>query len=177
MKRLLDSGYFWIALSSLLLSVGVALIITFWSWPHPEASTTESNSETIRNVGLLLAGVLAFVFALWRAWVAERQAATARDQAKIAQEQAATAERGLLNERYQKGAEMLGSDVLSVRLGGIYALQRLADEQPKQYHVQIMRLFCAFVRNPNTGREQATRPRAATTSRCLCRNACDRCTR
>ena len=43
---------------------------------------------------------------------------------------------------------MLGNNVLSVRLGGIYALQRLAEEHPKQYHVQIMQLFCAFVRHP-----------------------------
>ena len=42
---------------------------------------------------------------------------------------------------------MLGSRVLSVRLGGIYALQSLASEDPTQYHIQIMRLFCAFVRN------------------------------
>ena len=43
---------------------------------------------------------------------------------------------------------MLGSEVLSVRLGGVYALQRLAEEWPEQYHIQIMRLFCAFVRLP-----------------------------
>ena len=43
---------------------------------------------------------------------------------------------------------MLGSNVLSVRLGGIYALGRLASEYPEQYHIQIMRLFCAFVRFP-----------------------------
>ena len=43
---------------------------------------------------------------------------------------------------------MLGNEVLSVRLGGIYALQRLADEWPDQYHIQIMCLFCAFVRLP-----------------------------
>ena len=43
---------------------------------------------------------------------------------------------------------MLGSEVLSVRLGGIYALQRLAEEHPEQYHLQIMELLCAFVRFP-----------------------------
>ena len=43
---------------------------------------------------------------------------------------------------------MLGSDVLSVRLGGIYALRRLAEEHHEQYHLQIMSLFCAFARFP-----------------------------
>ena len=43
---------------------------------------------------------------------------------------------------------MLSSEVLSVRLGGIYALQRLAEEYPEEYHVQVIRLFCAFARHP-----------------------------
>ena len=44
---------------------------------------------------------------------------------------------------------MLGNDVLSVRLGGIYALHSLAEEHPHQYYVQSMRLLCAFVRHPH----------------------------
>lgn len=87
----------------------------------------ESGSTIIRNVGLLIGGLSAIVLAVWRNVISQR---------------------GLLNERYQKGAEMLGSDVLSVRLGGIYALQRLAEDHPRQYHVQVIRLFCAFVRHP-----------------------------
>ena len=43
---------------------------------------------------------------------------------------------------------MLGSEVLSVRLAGIYTLERLARDEPEKYHVQVMRLLCAFVRYP-----------------------------
>ncbi len=43
---------------------------------------------------------------------------------------------------------MLSNEVLSVRLGGIYALQRLFEEDPDQYYLQIMDLFCAFIRFP-----------------------------
>ena len=53
----------------------------------------------------------------------------------------------LLNERYQQSTEMLGSPVLAVRMGGIYALQQLAQDHDA-YHIQIMNLFCAFVRRP-----------------------------
>ena len=108
----------------------LVLSIVFWEW----LSGGESGSETIRNIALVAAGLFALLLAIWRANVAERQAKTAQQ--------------GLLNERYQNGAEMLGNEVLSVRLGGIYALQRLAEEHPEQYHIQIMRLFCAFVRLP-----------------------------
>ena len=99
----------------------------------------ESNSTTIRNVGFLIAGVLALVFAVWRGVLAQRQSETAQRQSE-------TAQQGLLNERYQKGAEMLGSEVLPARLGGIYALQQLAEDYPEQYHLRITRLLCGFVR-------------------------------
>ena len=141
MRHLPESGYFWLALASAVLLVGVVLTIGFWGWLHPEASTTASNSETLRNVGLLVGGALAFVFAGWRAWVAEQEKVTAQCQAE-------TADRRLLNEGYQKAAEMLGSNVLAVRLGGIYALRVLAEQHPEQYHVQVMRLLCSFVRHP-----------------------------
>ena len=115
-----------------------------WEWlgatPRGE-DRQETNSTTLRNVGLVVAGMIALPLALWRSWIAGRQANAALSQAEMAQQ-------GLLNDRYQKGTELLSNDVLSVRLGGIYALQRLAEEHPIQYHIPIMELFCAFVRNP-----------------------------
>ena len=140
--RFFKSGSFWFAFSAVvLLLAGIVCSAVFWWWLHPTTSTTASNSETLRNVGLLIAGGLAFIFALWRGWMAERQASAAQHQAD-------TAQQSLLNERYQLGAEMLGSEVLSVRLGGIYALERLAQEHTEEYHIQIMNLLCAFVRHP-----------------------------
>ncbi|MBC6406385.1 MAG: pentapeptide repeat-containing protein [Rhodospirillales bacterium] len=41
---------------------------------------------------------------------------------------------------------MLGSGTLTTRMGGIYALERLAQDHPKDYHAQIMNLLCAFAR-------------------------------
>ena len=124
-------GFWWIAGMVAVLAIGVLLSWCFWDELRGDQ---DSLSTTIRNVALVVGGVGATLLAIWRSRVAERQAATAQ--------------RGLLNERYQTGAEMLGSDVLSVRLGGIYALEHLSDEHPQQYHVQVMKLFCAFVRNP-----------------------------
>ena len=144
----------WLRLFLLLALVAVASISTvvFWDWlsndvwnwlgtaPNGEVRQ-ETNSTTLRNIGLVVAGLIALPLAVWRSIVAQRQA-------EIAQ-------RDLLNERYQQGAEMLGNDVLSVRLGGIYALQSLAEEHAGQYHIQIMRLFCAFARHPTKDNEVA----------------------
>ena len=134
----------WLVLLVLVVATGVGiwaginnwdwLSTTFWDWLRGGLGGIESGSTTVRNLGLIIAGVIALPLAIWRSSVAQRQASTAQQS--------------LLNERYQQGAEMLGSDVLAVRLGGIYALSQLTREYPKQYHVQIMKLLCAFVRHP-----------------------------
>ncbi len=138
-----------------VLLIGVFVVWWFRVWLSTVPPNGESPSTTIRNVGLVIGGIIAMVLAIWRSIVADCQAQasqclaeTSHHQAETSHGQAETSERGLLNERYQKGAEMLGSKILIVRLGGIYALQRLAKEHAEQYHVQIMRLFCAFVRHP-----------------------------
>lgn len=125
------------------LAVGTAVFGTYASVIYWDdlSSDNESISASIRNIAVVLGGFIALVLSIWRSYVADLQAHAARRQSEIAQ-------KGLLNERYQKGAEMLGSGVLSVRLGGIYALDRLAREYPSEYHVPIVELFCAFVRNP-----------------------------
>lgn len=130
--------------------LGTVLSWLGWDWLRAEQPMTASNGDTARNVGFLIAGSLALVFAVWRAIVAQQQAIASQGQTE-------TAQQGLLNERYQRGAEMLGSEVLAVRLGGVYALQRLAAEHPDEYHLQIMRLLCAFIRTP-TKDEPLDRP-------------------
>ena len=43
---------------------------------------------------------------------------------------------------------MIGNDVDSVRLGGIYTLRSLAEQHAEEYHLEVSRLLCAFIRNP-----------------------------
>ena len=103
---------------------------TFWCWLRDG----ESGSNTIRNLSLVLVAIIGLPLAIGRSILAQRQAETAQ--------------RSLLNERYQKGAEMLGSEMLPVRLGGVHALAHLAREHPGEYHSKIMSLLCAFACNP-----------------------------
>ena len=136
--RILKSINFWGALSVVVtLAVGITIAIVFWGWFREGPTNVESNGATIRNIGLLIGGAVALVFGIWRTVVAHQQLNVAQ--------------RGLLNDRYQKGAEMLSNNSLAVRLGGIYALRNLAQESPEQYHVQVIRLLCAFVRHPFNG--------------------------
>ena len=159
-----------IALVTLILAVGFGLARWQWGWLRG-GDGAESYGETLRNVSIILGAVIAFVLAVWRSRVAERQSTAAQQQADMAQQQAAAAQqqaaaaqrqanaaqRSLTRERFQKGVEMIGGAVLYVRLGGIYALGYLAKEYG-WYHAQVMHVLCAFVRNPPLQDHDAPQP-------------------
>ena len=115
----------------LLVSI---LCFCFWGWLSDGGG--ESNSAVLRNISFMVAGIIGLTLAGWRSLIARKQ-----DE---------TSESGLQNDRYQKGAEMLGNETCSTRLGGIYALERLARDHPKTYHEQIMELLSSFARHPTT---------------------------
>ena len=102
----------------------------------------ETNGATLRNVGLLIAGIIALPLALWRSFVAHSQAKSAEGQLNATQQ-------SFRQQRYERGAEMLGNEQLFARRGGIYALLRLAEDYPEEYHLRVMELLCDFVRNPH----------------------------
>jgi hypothetical protein len=54
------------------------------------------------------------------------------------------AEEKQVTERFSKAIELLGSEKLEVRLGGIYALERIAKDSPKD-HWTIMEVLTSFV--------------------------------
>ncbi len=112
------------------------------------AASGFSNSQTIhadaRNYALILAALLSIPFVIWRVL--------------IAQKQANIAEQGLITDRITKAVEQLGAEKtiwvdgdqqsvpnLEVRLGGIYALSRVARDSPRD-HISIMEILCAYVR-------------------------------
>lgn len=129
-----------LAVASLIALVVISTVFRDW------VTGGESGSTTIRNIGLVAGGVIALWLAFWRSRVAELQAATAQ--------------RTLSNQLYQQGAEMLHSEELSVRLDGIYTLERLARDEPERYHIQIMSRLCAFVRHPTKEEQVPTAPRS-----------------
>ena len=106
-RDVLVQVWFWLVIWGLLVVLAAAGL---WLKAPDWLTQNESGSATIRNLVLGIATLIALPLGIWRSMVAERQA-------DATQRQSQTASVSLLNERYQKGAEMLGSDVLSVRLG------------------------------------------------------------
>jgi hypothetical protein len=54
-------------------------------------------------------------------------------------------EQGQITDRYTRAIEQLGSDKLDVRLGGIYALERIAVDSTRD-HPTVVEVLSAFVR-------------------------------
>jgi hypothetical protein len=54
-------------------------------------------------------------------------------------------EQGQVTDRYTKAIEQLGSDKLDVRIGGIYALERIARDSARD-HPTVMEVLAAFIR-------------------------------
>lgn len=54
-------------------------------------------------------------------------------------------EQGQFTDRFGKAVEQLGSEKLDIRLGGIYALERLARDSPRDYWT-TMEVLAAFLR-------------------------------
>ncbi len=50
-----------------------------------------------------------------------------------------------MTDRYTKAIERLGSDKLDVRIGGIYALERVARDSARD-HPTVIEVLAAFIR-------------------------------
>ena len=104
--------------------------------------------DDLRDALYVVLGIPALVLLWWRSASANRQARAALEQAKVAQNQFRLAERGSLTGLFQASSDMLGSEVVAVRIGGIHALMRLAEQEPEDFHIRVMELFRAFLSTP-----------------------------
>jgi hypothetical protein len=68
-----------------------------------------------------------------------------RRAVEAAQRTVELTEQGQVTDRYAKAIEQLGSGQLEVRIGGIYALERIARDSPRD-HPTIMEVLAAFIR-------------------------------
>ncbi|QPJ64466.1 MAG: pentapeptide repeat-containing protein [Candidatus Nitrohelix vancouverensis] len=87
--------------------------------------------EEIRNLGLVFAAGIALPLAIWRSLIAHRQTRIA--------------ENNHLADTYTKAIDQLGKEENEIRLGGLYALEKIAKNN-RSYNTQVMEVLCAFVR-------------------------------
>lgn len=131
----------------LLLLLMLLLVLPWYAKGHKE----ENGVVTYPNAALVNP-ILAGIGATLLVYAAIRQAQTASSRHE-AQTEADRQRR--ITESFSKAVEQLGSDKLEVRLGGIYALERLSQESPRDYWT-VMENLTAFVRE-RTRRAEAER--------------------
>ena len=77
--------------------------------------------------------------------------------ARAMQQTAASTEKGNVAERFKNAVEHLGHKSVSVRLGGIYALHHIANENAS-YRERVFEILCAHVRETTTNENYAHGP-------------------
>lgn len=144
------------------------------------AAGTTARLEAIKiglSVGVAAGGAVALLLAMRRQWLSERDQLHREQVAQLTQahaERVAASTEYDANERrvtelFANAAGQLGSDKAPVRMAGLYALERLAQDHPG-HRQTIVDLVCAYLRLPytepqapgipsGTSREEATKIR------------------
>ena len=152
----------------LLGYTGYSLYFLALSGFPEEAEDLRWHALAFAGLVAILGGLVGAPLALIRVYVAERTAKTAEEQRQIAQEQRHIAEQGHITDRITKAVEQLGAEKtvkvledgktaertepnLEVRLGAIYALERIAQDSERD-HIPIMETLCAYVRENSNAR-------------------------
>jgi hypothetical protein len=94
----------------------------------------------------LLGGLIGGAALLLGLFYTAQTVRTAQRTLQVNQETLRTTQEGQITERFTRAIEHLGDKRLTVRLGGIYALERIARDSRKD-HRQILEVLTAYVRD------------------------------
>ncbi len=149
--------------AALVLSV-ISVVWILWKVPQYQVSSLadtipdpgrikELENEHRKTLVQLLGGivVLGGLFFTWE------QLSASRQQVSITSRQIEILQEGQVTERYTKAIEQLGSDKEAVRLGGIYALGRIAKDSPRDNRT-VVEVLSALARQASPTRLMANRP-------------------
>jgi uncharacterized protein YjbI with pentapeptide repeats len=177
--RILQSGKLLFSNSIILRIVfvlGIILVLTvsIWLWWHlPDWQLPPSGpglslkdrlglEDAMRSSIAQIIGGIVILIGLIFTW---RQLGATRKTLEISQEQLGAtrktldiSQEGQITERFTRAIEQLGSDKLEIRLGGIYALERIARDSPRD-HWPIMEVLTAFVREQTRIQDDGTATR------------------
>lgn len=110
--------------------------------PSQRATHLQQARETARGnlltlgAGLFAAGALVYT---------GRNFDLSRRTLEISRRTFELSEQGQVTDRYTKAIGQLGSETLDIRIGGIYGLERVAHDSPRD-HPPVMEVLAAFIR-------------------------------
>ena len=131
----------------LAVLVGTVVMAILWCVPpwlveqvmagldKPDAYRIANLEDAYRRT---LAQILGGLVLLYGLYLTQRRIVATEENVRVAQE-------GQVTERFTRAIEQLGHKEMAIRLGGIYALERLAKDSKKDYG-PIMEVLTAYVR-------------------------------
>jgi hypothetical protein len=156
----LDTANWLVPVAAVLVLV-VAIGFPAWlflKW-YIRPDSTEGRKDVVSLLLQTLGGV-AFVLGGWFTW---QQLINSRQELQYSREALFTTQQGQITERFTRAIEQLGKSEegtappkngapgaldknLAIRLGGIYALERISKDSPSDYYHAVMEVLTAFVR-------------------------------
>jgi uncharacterized protein YjbI with pentapeptide repeats len=120
----------------------VLVVAPPWFVQHRSLEVAKAQNEVRTTLLQGLGGVVLLV----GAYFTYRQVTNSREQLAHSREQLQIAQQGQITERFTRAIDQLGHAQLDVRLGGIYALERIARDSPSDRGT-IGEVLTAFVRS------------------------------
>ncbi len=136
----------------LIIFVLVFFMIILWVIPHWQVSLLSGNindsiaiAELENKFRSTFAQILGGFVIIVGLYFTHRRVTATENNLLLAQE-------GQITERFTRAIEHLGSDRLELKLGGIYALGRIANESATD-HWPIMEILCAYIRKNSSNED------------------------
>ena len=121
-----------------ILAAIIALLIFIPQWQAAHIANGAARLEREDNARRTLAQIMGGAVGLVIIYITWQRLQVAREELRVARE-------GQVTERFSRAIDHLGNNSLDVRLGAIYALERIARDS-RQDHWPIMEILTAYVR-------------------------------
>lgn len=149
--------------------ISLAVLLTFlllWAMPLWQISGIEMSARerlltanTLRDTWAKILSTFLLLLAAYYTWryveAMGRTVAAAERTTAAAEKSAAISSERHITERFVRVMELLGDDKLEVRLGGIYALERIARDSPNDQNA-VTEVLATYVREHAPWHAQAT---------------------
>ena len=146
-----------VEMPALILAIMGIVVLTLWLWVRPIWQTIplipgadariSSQIELIKTAAAILlgGGVLGTMYFTWRRVnAAERTIEVAQD--------------GQITERFTRAIDQLGSEKVPIRLGGIYALERIARDSAEDHWPVMQVMMDCVPRRPSLDKQPVGDP-------------------
>jgi hypothetical protein len=140
---------------ALVLLLTIAIVATLWGaglWRFGIDATSVVIKEFFQSVGFIITGVVGLFGLLYTARNARINQRNLQLNLENTQRTLELTEQSQITERFTRAIDQLGATddkgnkKLEIRIGGIYALERIARDSPKRDCSTVMEVLAAYVR-------------------------------